>query len=51
MTIDRLLPMLYIIADYPESYRTTSLSCSEVKRGSHKEVSEVELYLDGCVGL
>ena len=39
MTIDRLLPMLYIIADYSESYRTTSFSCSEVKRGSHKEVS------------
>ena len=49
MTIDRLLPMLHIIADYSESYRTTSFSYSEVKRGSHKEVSWVELYLDGCV--
>ena len=51
MTIDRLLPMLYIIADYSESYRTTWFSCPEVKRGSHKEVSYVELYLDGCVGI
>ena len=26
MTIDRLLPMLYIIADYSESYRTKLLT-------------------------
>ena len=51
MTIDRLMSMLYIIADYSESYHTTSFSYSEVKRGSHKEVSLIELYLDGCVGI
>ena len=49
MTIDRLLPRLHMIADYSESYRTTSFSYSEVKRGSHKEVSQVGLHLDGCV--
>ena len=49
MTIDRLLSMLHIIADYSESYRRISFSFSEVKSGSHKEVSLVELYLDGCV--
>ena len=38
MTIDRLRPMLHVIADYSESYCTTSFSCFEVKRGSHKEV-------------
>ena len=33
------------------SYHTTLFSCSQAKRGSHKEVSQVGLHLDGCVGI
>ena len=39
MTIDRLLPMLYIIVDYPESLSYNIDLIFSIKRGSHKEVS------------